>query len=138
MKPRAVIDSNVIVAARNSRTGASHCLIEKYFQKADSWDWLISTAILLEYEEQLARLHVPRNDIDAFLDDLASSAVQVRIPFRLRPFLHDPDDDFVAELAIAAGAAVIVTFNTRNFRLARLFGIEIASPAEFLYRLPTS
>lgn len=96
---------------------------------------MVSTAVLLEYEEQLARLGVPRPDIETFLDDLTASAIPIRIPFRLRPFLHDPDDDFVAELAIASGAGVIVTFNSRNFRMARLLGIKIETPAEFLYSL---
>ncbi len=135
MKPRAVIDSNVLVAARKSRTGASYRLVSAYFQHPGSWDWMISTAVLLEYEEQLSRLRVPRADIETFLDDLVASAVPVRIPFRLRPFLHDPDDDFIAELAVASGAGVIVTFNTRNFRMARLLGIRIETPAEFLYSL---
>lgn len=96
---------------------------------------MISTAVLLEYEEQLARLGVPHSDIEIFLDDLTTNAVPVRIPFRLRPFLHDPDDDFIAELAVASGAGVIVTFNTRNFLAARLLGIRIETPAEFLYSL---
>ncbi len=135
MKPRAVIDSNVLVASRKSRSGASHRLLSDYFQHPGAWDWMISTAVLLEYEEQLSRLRVPRPDIEIFLDDLAASAVPVRIPFRLRPFLHDPDDDFIAELAVASGAGVIVTFNTRNFRMARLLGIRIETPAEFLYSL---
>lgn len=135
MKLRVVIDSNVLVAARKSRTGASHRLVSDYFQYPGLWDWMISTAVLLEYEEQLVRLRMPHSDIEIFLDDLAAVAVPVRIPFRLRPFLHDPDDDFIAELAIASGTGVIVTFNTRNFRAARLLGIRIETPAEFLYSL---
>jgi len=132
MKSKVVIDSNVLVAARKSRTGASHRLVEDYFCQPGSWDWMISTAALLEYEEQLGHLGVTKADIGAFLDDLAANATQVRITFRLRPFLHDPDDDFIAELAVAASADVIVTFNTRNFRMARLLGIRVETPAEFL------
>ena len=41
------------------------------------------------------------------MDYLAVSAEEHAISFRWRPFLPDPDDDFVLELAIAAGQKAI-------------------------------
>jgi predicted nucleic acid-binding protein len=49
-----------------------------------------------------------------------------------RPFLPDPKDDFVLELAVESRADFIITFNTRDFAGAERFGIRVLSPREFL------
>ena len=49
------------------------------------------------------------------LDDLAAVARPVRLAFRWRPRLSDPDDDMVLETAINGSASAIVTFNQRDF-----------------------
>ena len=51
-----------------------------------------------------------------------------------RPFLKDPDDDFILELAFAAGARYIVTHNTRDFAGSDQLGIQAMTPGDF-YRL---
>lgn len=52
--------------------------------------------------------------------------------FRWRPFLRDADDEFVLELAIAANADYIVTYNLRDFVGAETFGIKVITPKDFL------
>jgi predicted nucleic acid-binding protein len=54
------------------------------------------------------------------------------IHFLWRPLLTDPKDDMVLELAVAAQASHIITFNAGDFRPAAAFGIRTASPAAFL------
>ena len=44
-------------------------------------------------------------------------------------------DEFVLELAVAAGCRVIVTHNTRDFKGAERFGISVITPGEFLVLL---
>ena len=49
--------------------------------------------------------------------------------------MPDPDDDLVLELAVACGAAHIITHNRRDFTEAERFGIVPLSPGEFLTKL---
>jgi len=51
-----------------------------------------------------------------FLRRLASYARAQDIHYLWRPFLPDPDDDMVLELAFAANCDFIVTHNTGDFR----------------------
>lgn len=70
--------------------------------------------------------------IDDFLDFLCSVANEHKIYFRWRLFLPDAGDEFVLELAIAAGADYIVTYNKKDFGGARAFGVGVFTPFEFL------
>jgi predicted nucleic acid-binding protein len=65
----------------------------------------------------------------------ARSRTSRRIHFLWRPTLSDPGDEFVLELAVAAGCKVIVTHSTKDFRGAERFGITIVTPGEFLVSL---
>lgn len=138
MKPlQAVLDTNVLVAALRSRRGASFELLRLV---ADGrWQLHLSTALLLEYEEIARReaqhfwIHPER--IEDVLEFLAASASEHAISFRWRPFLNDPDDDFILELAVAAGVRYVVTHNVRNFAGVQRFGIEAITPAEMLSKL---
>lgn len=69
------------------------------------------------------------------MDFLCDKADEHSISFRRRPFLRDPDDDFILELAAAAGAKDIVTHNRRDFAGVEAFGIEAVTPAEMLLKL---
>lgn len=50
----------------------------------------------------------------------------------MRPFLRDPGDDFVIELAVASRAHFIITHNVRDFAGAAEYGINVSRPHEFL------
>lgn len=49
-----------------------------------------------------------------------------------RPFLRDPKDEMVLELAVRAGYESIVTYNTRDFAGVEQFGLKLLKPSEFL------
>jgi predicted nucleic acid-binding protein len=66
---------------------------------------------------------------------LAASGREHAISFRWRPFLPDPDDDFILELAFEAQADYIITHNIRDFAGVERFGIEAVTPARFLLKL---
>ena len=62
----------------------------------------------------------------------------VPLPLAFSPVsytMHDPRDEFVLELAVAAGCQAIVTHNTRDFAGTDRFGVEVLTPGQFLRRL---
>lgn len=134
-KPRIVIDTNVVVAALRSKRGAS----QRLFDLIDrgKFEVHLSIPLCFEYEEVCARLvdegfHTER-DIAAFLRYMCDVFRPRRIFFLWRPFLNDPDDDMVLELAVASRCSHIVTFNEADFRhVEQQFGIRVVTPKEFL------
>lgn len=52
-----------------------------------------------------------------------------------RPFLPDPKDDLVLEVAVAGRCDTIVTFNHRDFRGVDKFGLHVQTPRTFLEEL---
>lgn len=97
----------------------------------------LSVSLYLEWQAVLTRpenLPSGRAAADAlgFLRYLASLAHLQDIHFLWRPFLRDPDDDMVLELAVAAGAAYVVTHNVGDFRGCETTGVRAVTPGEFL------
>ncbi len=135
MKYGVVIDTNVIVSALRSRDGASFLLVS-LLGESDKFEINISVALVLEYEDATKRLlgEVPITEraIDDILDYICEIAHEQKIYFLWRPFLRDPNDDMVLELAVAAGCQFIVTYNKEDFKNLKQFGIKAISPVEFL------
>ena len=77
-------------------------------------------------------------DIDDVVDYVCSIAEPHAIFYLWRPFLTDPRDDLVLELAVEAQASCIITHNLRDFAGTEQFGIEALSPGAFLRRLEAS
>ena len=73
--------------------------------------------------------------IEDVLSYLSANAREHAISFRWRPWLSDPNDDFILELAVSARARYIVTHNLRNFSAVESFGIEAITPAQTLMKL---
>jgi hypothetical protein len=71
-------------------------------------------------------------DALSFTRYLASQAHHQETYFRWRPFLPDPDDDQVLELAFAAGCRYVVTHNVRDFRGSERLGVTAITPRDFL------
>lgn len=134
---QAVIDTNVLVAAMRSTRGASFKLIDDFMAGQNAWEWNISNACVLEYEEVLLREGLPAPVVAAFLADLLTKGIRIRIPKSFRPIARDPDDDVFAELALTLNADYLVTFNIRDLISVRSFGISVVTPSEFLKLLET-
>jgi predicted nucleic acid-binding protein len=98
---QVVIDTNVLVSAWRSPNGCSYRLIASFIAGDDRWQWNVSTAALLEYEEVLRREGFDHDRVSRFLDDLAARANRTVIYFLSRPALLDADDDFLLDLAVA-------------------------------------
>ena len=95
----------------------------------------ISVPLVLEYEDALKRLEssaITSQDIGNFVDFLCKIGHHQEIFFLWRPFLPDPSDDHVLEVAVAAGCDAIVTYNKRDFKGIERFGLRVLDPREFL------
>src|SRR5712692_4826687 len=135
-----VLDTDVVVAALRSDRGASRQLLLSALNR--DFELLLSVPLILEYEsvltraEHLAACGLNRTDVEHLLDDLAAVARPVRLAFRWRPRLSDPDDDTVLETAINGSASAIVTFNQRDFAAGiKGFSCAVILPAMALQQI---
>jgi putative PIN family toxin of toxin-antitoxin system len=132
-----VLDTDVLVAALRSNQGASRQLLLLAFDLR--FELLLSVPLILEYEavltrpEHLAVAGLSADEVGQVLDDLSAVARPVRLAFRWRPTLPDPDDDMVLETAVNGNATAIVTFNQRDFaETGRKFRCSTLLPADAL------
>jgi len=135
-----VLDTDVVVAALRSDRGASRQLLLAALNR--EFELLLSVPLMLEYEavltraEHLAASRLTSAEVGRVLDDLAAIARPVRLAFRWRPRLPDPDDDMVLETAINGRASAIVTFNQRDFANATSeFNCAVIPPAAALQQI---
>ncbi len=135
-----MVDTNVVIAAFRSASGASNELLRQ--AAAGTVQLLCSTALFLEYEAVLSRPVVREatghglEDVKAIMDAIAAIADPVDVHFRTRPTLRDANDELVLEVASNGDADYIVTHNLRDFAPALELGISVATPKEILRRLP--
>ena len=134
MKPLIIIDTNVILSSLQSNRGKSFELISKV--DSGLFDYAISVPLVLEYEAILKN-HLNKDifsdsDIRDFIDYLCAVGIKTKIFYLWRPYLKDQFDDHVLELAISAGAGIIITFNKKDFLEAERLGIKLQTPKEFL------
>ena len=129
-----------MVAAFRSRTGASRQILLAALEQR--FELLLSVPLILEYEavlnrsEHLAASALTNRDVDRVLDALAAIAKPVKLAFRWRPRLRDPNDDMVLETAVNGNAGAIVTFNQRDFEEAKKgFECTVLLPAAALRRI---
>jgi putative PIN family toxin of toxin-antitoxin system len=139
---RCVLDTNVIIAAMRSPTGASAALLQA--GRYSALTMLATVALALEYEAtcQLAEHRLAAglslDEVDVFVDAVLAMAEPVETHFLWRPQLRDPADEFVLEAAVNGRAEAIVTFNRRDLGAAPArFGIDVLTPAEALRRIST-
>ena len=131
---RIVIDTNVLIAALRSPSGASFQIVQLigrgYFEIS------LSVPLVLEYESmakrELDNLVVDAEDVDDLIDYICQVSRHNEIFYTWRPQLRDPDDEMVLELAIGSMSDAIVTFNKRDFAGTEQFGIRLLTPVELL------
>lgn len=134
------MDTDVVVAGFRSATGASRQLL--IFLNEGRFEALASVSLMIEYEavlkrpENLIPTGLNEDDVDRFINVLASKMNPVKTFYLWRPMLKDPDDEFVLEVAVNGQADAIVTFNSKDFAEgAKRFDLEILKPGEMLRRL---
>jgi predicted nucleic acid-binding protein len=132
-----VLDINVLVAGLRSRLGAAAKLLS--LVGSDHFGINLSVPLVLEYEDVLLRpelrIPLPASAIGDVLDYHCAVARHHEIFFLWRPYLKDPGDDMLLELAVKAGCRFIVTYNERDFAGCERFGVEAVTPAKFLKQI---
>lgn len=135
---RVVLDTNVFVAALLSAEGIARVVLRTAL--LGEIKPVFGNALLAKYEDVLARgrlwARCPLSEIERgrLFDALLSASDWVRIHYLWRPNLQDEGDNHVLELAVAAGAEVIITANVRDFGRSELLfpGVQILTPGDFV------
>ena len=137
-----MLDTNVVVAAMRSPTGASTALL--LAARRSEIVMLANVALALEYEatcrlaEHRLAAGLDLDEVGIFIDAVLAMIEPVETHFLWRPQLRDPADELVLEAAVNGRAAAIVTFNRRDFGgVAARFGIDVLTPAEAIRRIRT-
>lgn len=136
MIPRvyAVLDTSVLVAGLRSKNGASFQILQAI--RRGEIRIAVSVALVLEYEAVTLRpglLPAFRpEEIITIIDGLCRLADHQQVFFAWRPFLPDPEDDLVLELAVAASAPFVITHNIADFLGSDSMGVRAITPAAAL------
>ena len=133
-KLKIVIDTNVIFSALKSRKGYSFKLLSIIDDKR--FKVFISVPLIFEYEDAVKRnkskIKLSKENIDAVVDYICLVAERKEIFYLWRPFLKDPKDDMLLELAFESNADYIISFNKKDFVGVEKFNVEVITPKEFL------
>jgi putative PIN family toxin of toxin-antitoxin system len=139
---RLVIDTDVVVAALRSPSGASAALVRLLIEGTATW--LLSAPLAFEYEatclraEHLRAAGLVESEAVTVIATILDVVEPVEIYYRWRPQLHDAGDEMVLEAAVNGQADAIVTFNRTDYGTAPArFGIAVMTPGEVLPRIRT-
>jgi putative PIN family toxin of toxin-antitoxin system len=137
---RLVLDTDVLVAAIRSGTGASQRVLRAALERRCTL--LLSVPLVIEYQavmtrsEHLKASGLSADEIAELLDALIKVAEPVRLAFLWRPQLADPNDEMVLEAAVNGSADRLVTFNRKHFAdVGTRFGIVVCGPGDVVAAL---
>jgi putative PIN family toxin of toxin-antitoxin system len=134
---RAILDTNIFVGACLSTGAANRVLAMVIDGKIRA---VMGEALFSEHEDVLSRFEIFQNcrlnqaERSELFDIYIGQTDWVRIYFGWRPNLRDEGDNHLIELAVAAGAGLIITRNVRDFKNMELSfpSIRIITPEDFL------
>ena len=136
-KYKVVIDTNVFISALKSKRGASFKLL--FDTSREKFEQNISPSLIFEYESVAERdssnIVLSDFEIDSILDMICKWSIKCEIYFLWRPYLKDPKDDFVLELAVESQSDFIITYNKNDFKGTEKFGVKVLTPKEFLKKI---
>ncbi|WP_064196152.1 MULTISPECIES: putative toxin-antitoxin system toxin component, PIN family [Emticicia] len=116
MKQRIILDTNCLLVSVPKKS-PFRWIFDAIL--ADEVELVISTEILLEYEEQLARFYSPEyaeNIIKVFID--LPNVVKVNpISFNWLLINQDSDDDKFVDAYVASSADIIIITNDKHYNI---------------------
>lgn len=130
---RLVLDTDVVVAAMRSPSGASAAIV-RAIRRGEA-TLVLSVPLAMEYEavcrkpEHGLAAGLKEGQVDVFVTAVIAMAEPVETHFLWRPQLRDPGDEMVLEAAVNGRADALVTFNMRDYGGAPgRFGVELLLP----------
>ena len=135
-KYRAVLDTNIIIAALKSKNPKSPNLELLHRFQNDEFVLLYNDYLLSEYQEKFFTRKVNNELALGFIADLLVSGEKVEIEAdEIKPVvLNDPDDDVVVACAVVGKATHLVTYDPHLLELGEEYeGIIILDGLHFLY-----
>jgi putative PIN family toxin of toxin-antitoxin system len=137
---RFVLDTDVIVAAMRSPSGASAALLGAAMVRRLTI--LASVPLFFEYEAKCTDpVHwtaagMSHEQADIFINGIAALVLPVKTHYLWRPMLRDPNDEMVLEVAVNGRADASVTFNLRDYGpVPKIFNIEVIKPSTAIRRV---
>jgi putative PIN family toxin of toxin-antitoxin system len=138
MSSRIILDTNVLVSAFTSSEGASREVLRQLL--TGTVEAAISLPLYREYvdvmgrDSFLDRCPMTTEDVQALFEDFLSTTRLVELYFSWRPNLRDEGDNHVYELTVAAGDAVLLTYNLNDFSQPEIKfpNLKIMSPKQWL------
>ncbi len=136
--PRAVLDTNVLVSALISPSGASEQLLIEL--GTGGFELIVSPLLLAELRDVLSRpkfrRYVLEAEIDACAELIRGEGLVVDDPLpSSEPVGVDPDDEYLIDLARAAQADALVTGDVHLLDLRDV--LPVRTPREFIDSLAT-
>lgn len=117
MKQRIILDTNCLLVSVPKKS-PFRWIFDAIL--SDEMELVISTEILLEYEEQLARFYSPEyaENIIKVLINLPNVIKVNPISFNWLLIKQDPDDDKFVDAYVASSADIIVT-NDKHYNILK-------------------
>lgn len=134
---KIVIDTNILISAMLSSKGAAFKLISLIGKQ--HFNYVMSVPLMIEYEDVLKRknskIMLSEEAINNILDRLCYHADLREIFYLWRPYLNDPKDDLVLELAVESNCNSIITYNLKDFKNINKFELDALTPKTFLQKI---
>ena len=132
------MDTNVFAGALLNRAGQNRRVLRACLE--GRVEPIMGQALFLEYEDIFGREQLFRKcplssaERRELLEAFLGVCEWVHVYYLWRPNLRDEGDNHVVELAVAGGAAAIVTNNAAGFRSAELRfpDLKVIAPKDFL------
>jgi putative PIN family toxin of toxin-antitoxin system len=134
--PRAVVDTNVLIAAAIKPTGTCRELLDAAVEL--QWQPVLSPQLLSELESVMRRAKfrskLTEDAIQDFIAGLTGLSEIVADPPSTTTHTLDPDDDYLVALALAAHVEVLISGDRHLTELASP-GVLVQRPRDFLARV---
>jgi len=130
---RAVLDTNVLFAARVSRSGVPAQLVR--LAREGRYELVVSPLLLDELTDALARKKAGLDaaEVASYVAEMGERTV-IDDPAEPGRWSRDPDDDYLVALALAADADALVTGDRDLLHLIEA-PLPVLTPRVFLDRL---
>ncbi len=134
MRPLVVVDTNVLVSGLFRHPSPARDMLHQFRDRA--FTLAISPSLVGELVEVVTRPAlrrlIPREIIDALLDNIREDAFLIQPSHPVRVVAADPDDDRLFACALAAEADCVVSGDHAVLAVKRWRDIPVISPRAFL------